>query len=176
MLFQGFSLDTRENITPAWPYHLFNRANNINGIDGDLDGNGEGTEVHTLADPRVTALQRRYVEKVIDTVNDLDNVLFEISNEDWETRENTAWQYAMIRHIKAYEAGKPKQHPVIMTSHYHITTPDSDLFESPADGISPGNASYADDPPAANGPWPAAPERCRGGSPRSSPHAPARAR
>ena len=29
----------------------------------------------------VTALQEAYIRKVIDTVNDLDNVLYEISNE-----------------------------------------------------------------------------------------------
>ena len=29
----------------------------------------------------ITALQEAYVRKVVDTVNDLDNVLYEISNE-----------------------------------------------------------------------------------------------
>ncbi len=59
----------------------FNSKNNINGIDGDSNGDGIGTEIDTLANPAVTRIQEHYVRKVIDTVNDLDNVLYEICNE-----------------------------------------------------------------------------------------------
>jgi len=38
---------------------------------------------------------------VIDTVNDLDNVLYEISNESDGNSE--AWQYHMINFVKSYE-------------------------------------------------------------------------
>lgn len=55
--------------------------NNINGINGDANGDGRGTNVHTLSDPAVTRLQEAYVRHVIDAVGDLDNVLYEISNE-----------------------------------------------------------------------------------------------
>ena len=41
----------------SWVYHPFNRVNNINGIDGDPNGDGEGTETHTLQIPAVTKLQ-----------------------------------------------------------------------------------------------------------------------
>ena len=54
--------------------------------------------------------------EIIDAVNDLDNVLYEISNESGAFAN--AWQYHMIKLIHVYEAGKPKQHPVGMTFQY----------------------------------------------------------
>lgn len=66
--------------TNPFTHHPFNKNNNINGIDGDPHGPGEGCLVHTLKAPKIT-LQKAYVQKVIDMVNDLDNVLYEITNE-----------------------------------------------------------------------------------------------
>lgn len=89
MLFQGWSIYSHGYGNP-WPIHPFNKANNINGIDGDADRDGEGKEVHALHVPAVTRLQEAYVREVIDTLNDLDNVLYEITNEtailskDWQ--------------------------------------------------------------------------------------------
>src|SRR5919106_1806926 len=101
---------------PNWTGNPFHRDNNINGIDGDPNKDGSGWETQTLADiPKAVAeAQKAYVRKVIDTVNDLDNVLFEIANEGPETSKE--WQYDLIRFIKGYEKKKPKQHPVGMTA------------------------------------------------------------
>ena len=58
------------------------KQNNINGVDGDVNNSNGGAQIQTLGNPPTTmALQEAYVRKVIDTVNDLDNVLYEISNE-----------------------------------------------------------------------------------------------
>lgn len=153
MLFQGWSIYSHGYGNP-WPGHPFNRANNVNGIDGDANGDGEGREVHTLEVPGVTRRQEAYVRKVIDTVNDLDNVLYEITNETaiW----SKDWQYHMIRLIKAYEANQPKQHPVGMTAFDSGREGSmTSLFASPADWISPQNdgeaGDYQDDPPVAAG-------------------------
>jgi hypothetical protein len=137
-----------------WPTHPLNHMNNINGIDGDLSGDSNGREVHTLAIPKITELQKAYVAKVIDTVNDLDNVLYEIGN---ELRRNTVeWQYEMIKFIHAYERNLPKQHPVGMTSTGGGSEPmtNAELFQSPAEWISPRTErgqNYSYDPPAADG-------------------------
>ena len=80
MLFQGWSIYSHGYGNP-WPLHPFNAANNVNGINGDADGDGEGKEVHSLKVPAVTRLQEAYLRKVVDTVNDLDNVLYEVTNE-----------------------------------------------------------------------------------------------
>jgi hypothetical protein len=79
-------------------------------------------------------LQEAYVRQVVDTVNDLDNVLYEICNE--AHGGSTAWQYHLIRFLKDYEAGKPRQHPVGMTFQYRGGS-NAVLNESPADWISP---------------------------------------
>jgi Family of unknown function (DUF6298)/Putative collagen-binding domain of a collagenase len=149
MLFQGFSYEDKGYGNP-WPIHPFNANNNITGTDGDLDGDGQGVEFHTLQSDMIRQLQEEYVRKVIDTVNDLDNVLYEISNEDTASAADTQWQYYMINYIKLYEAGKAKQHPVGMT----FQSPggsNQTLVDSPADWISPGGYEYLDDPPAADG-------------------------
>jgi hypothetical protein len=104
--------------------------------------------VHELVVDAVTDIQKAYIRKVVDTVNDLDNVLYEISNENHP--ESTQWQYAMIRYIHEYEKGKPAQHPVGMTFQYRGGA-NQTLFESPADWVSPNpEGGYRDNPPANN--------------------------
>ncbi len=105
MFFEGHGLHA--SLPPwCWDGHPFNVKNNINGINGDLNGDGRGLETHTLKNTTVTSLQKAYVKKVIDTVNDLNNVLFEITNESGNY--STRWQYYMINFIHEYEKTKPK--------------------------------------------------------------------
>jgi hypothetical protein len=151
MLFEGHGLHASLALW-CWDGHPFNVQNNVNGIDGDPDGDGRGLETHTLEAPAITAIQEDYVRKVIDTVNDLDNALYEIANESGTY--STEWQYHMIRYIHDYEKGKPKQHPVGMTFQWakEYRGTNENLFESPADWISPSpGGGYRDDPPAADG-------------------------
>ncbi len=146
MLFEGWGLQFSPD---AWKNHPMHPENNINGIDGDLDGDGKGLEVHSGRSEQITELQRAYVRKVIDTVNELDNVLYEISNENHPP--STAWQYAMIRYIHEYEKTKPKQHPVGMTFQYKGGSNET-LMKSPADWVSPNpDGGYRDNPPASDG-------------------------
>jgi hypothetical protein len=153
MLFQGWSIYSHGQGNP-WHLHPYNKSNNINGINGDPDGDGEGREVHSLKVPAITRLQEAYVKKVVDTLNDLDNVLYEVANET--AIYSKEWQYHIVHVIKTYEASKPQRHPVGMTAF------DSGrqgamraLFASPADWISPQNdgtgGDYLSDPPAADG-------------------------
>jgi hypothetical protein len=146
MLFEGWAMQFSGG---AWEGHPFHPANNTDGIDGDANGDGMGLEVHTLANKAVTALQEAYVRKVVDTVNDLDNVLYEISNENHPP--STEWQYHVIETIHEYEREKPEQHPVGMTFQYKGGS-NRTLFDSPADWISPNpEGGYRDNPPAADG-------------------------
>lgn len=150
MLFNGFGMQFSD---PPWCWHghPFNDRNNVNGIGRDVT-----TEkpylIHTMSMPAVRAIQEAYVKKVIDTVNDLDNVLYEIANESGAY--STEWQYHFIRFIKSYEASKAKQHPVGMTFQYGTAHRGNDeaLLQSLADWISPGpDDGYRDDPPPASG-------------------------
>jgi len=145
MLFEGF---VPARLSEAWRGHPFNGANNVNGIDGDVDGDGAGIEVHSLANPAVMRIQERYVRKVINTVNGFDNVLYEIANE--ASSRSVPWQYHMLDVVRSYERRKPKRHPVGMT----LAAPDGwndQLYRSSADWISPGGKRFLTDPPAAAG-------------------------
>jgi hypothetical protein len=89
---------------------------------------------------------------VIDMVNDLDNVLFEVANESG--LYSTEWQYYMINYVKTYEARQSKQHPVGITSNGYGGDDDTErLFRSPADWISPSpeRDDYKSSPPASTG-------------------------
>jgi len=146
MLFEGHCAQYAEE---GWAFHPFAVGNNVNGIDADADGDGRGLEFYTLEVPEVTRLQEAYVRRVIDTLNDLGNAFYEISNEAGSY--STEWQYHMTRFIKECEAGKPLQHPVGMTFQYSGGT-NADLFASPADWVSPNpDGGYRDDPPAVDG-------------------------
>jgi hypothetical protein len=146
MLFEGWAMQFSPR---AWEGHPYHPANNVNGVNGNPDGTGKGLEIFTLKHRDIVALEEAYVRKVVDTVNDLDNVLYEISNENHV--DSTEWQYHMIRFVKDYEKSKPKHHPVGMTFQYRGGT-NAALFDSPADWISPNpEGGYKDDPPVGDG-------------------------
>lgn len=81
-------------------------SNNVNGID---DGGGTGATTMT-APNAITAIQDAYVKKLIDTLNDLPNVLWIVSQE--AHRESTWWNNHLIALTRAHESGKPYQHPI----------------------------------------------------------------
>lgn len=161
MFFEGV-WSSRES---HWDGHPFNRDNNVNAIDvptidGTDDGWGYGSNVHSLDDPAIVAIQQAYIRKVVDTIGGYDNVLYEISNEDWGSAANIAWQHAMIDYIHRYEAGRPKQHPVGMTPLWNNTN--KVFWAADADWVSPcdcrdrpvdenGGQSYMYDPIDATG-------------------------
>ena len=152
MLFVGGNFE----VPAEWRLHPFNKDNNVNGIDGDVDGDGRGKECVTLSEhPKIKAVREielAYIRKVIDTLNDLDNVLYEICNE--AGNYSTEWQYHLIHFIKSYETEKSKQHPVGMTFQYggEKSGSNANLFNSPADWISPNpEGGYREDPPVNDG-------------------------
>lgn len=150
MLFEGWGLrhGNRRSGTPdGWAYrsHPFHPDNNINGVAGDVNGDGNVLEVHSLASPAINALQEAYIRKVVDAVNDLDNVLFEVCNEGGEKE----WNWWVVKTVQDYERTKPKQHPVGITGHGGEKT--DTMLLSPADWISPGGQDgYRDPAPAWN--------------------------
>jgi hypothetical protein len=149
MLFEGYGVQ----FYPA-DCHPFHRQNNLQEIKGEPDGEHKWFEINTLSRPEMRTIQEAYLRKVIDTVNDLDNVLYETCNEAGPY--STDWQYHMIRYVKSYEAWLPKQHPVGMTFQYQYGS-NTTLFNSPADWVSPnpesatGSCNYKDNPPPGDG-------------------------
>ena len=131
LLFDGFWINGGDGTGFSYSFH--NPANNVNGLSMTR------ADVYTMNNSAWVALLDAYVDKVIDTVNDLDNVLYEVINE--APASSRLWQYHIINHIHSYEAGKAKQHPVGMSSYDYQTasldaTSNNDLLASPANWIS----------------------------------------
>jgi hypothetical protein len=97
-----------------WKYHVFNAANNINGVDGDPDGTGTSNDPDTgscsLRNTKVLEAEKSLLAHIIDTVNGFDNVYYEVANENYY---NLEWELTMARFVHEYEAKKPKQHLVM---------------------------------------------------------------
>jgi len=175
MLFEGFGL----HLTPPPDNvagHPFHAANNVNQV-----GIASIVEYQVLPlDPRVQALQEAYLRKVVDTLHDLPNVLYEVANESSGASaesvvlpdgssiatpigDSTDWQYWVIDFVKQYERQMGyDRHPVGMTFLYPVPeqgTANEPLFNSPADWISPGfddgplpgEGRWRTDPPPADG-------------------------
>ncbi|MEM2960830.1 MAG: DUF6298 domain-containing protein [Candidatus Bathyarchaeia archaeon] len=143
MLFEGHCA---QFAAQGWEFHPFHPENNVNGVDGGR------LEYYTLKDSKVLAFQEAYIRKVVDSVNEFDNILYEVCNE--AGRYSTEWQYHLIRFIKSYEAEKSRQHPVGMTFQYggEQSGSNANLFNSPADWISPNpEGGYREDPPVNEG-------------------------
>jgi len=144
MLFEGWGLQFDRNANDGYPY---DSGNNINGI-----ACGAAT-AHSLACGGAITYQKAYVKKVIDTLNDLDNVTWEVANEAGSY--STSWQAEIINYVKTYEATLPKQHLIGMTFQYAGGS-NSTLFSSNADWVSPNITAaspydYEDNPPPGDG-------------------------
>jgi hypothetical protein len=106
-------------------------ANNINGVD-----DGGGTGAVTMTSPNsVTAVQDTYVEKVIDTLNDLPNVLWIVSEE--APANSVWWNKHLIALTRSYESNKRYQHPIGFAATVDFS--DSTLLDSDADWIAPAS-------------------------------------
>jgi len=156
MLFDGWAL----HLSPPPDHiegHPFHAANNINGV--------AATSIDDLQvlplDPAVLQIQEAYVRRVVDTLHDLPNVLWEVANESsgdgsvtdefaaflgmakapsWG--DSTAWQYSIIDLVKAHEAAQGYDpHPIGMTMQFPVakqTEVNAPLLGSGAEWISPG--------------------------------------
>jgi hypothetical protein len=84
----------------------FTGSNNVNGVD---DGGGIGS-ITMSAPNRITAVQDAYVNEVVDSLNDLPNVVWIISEES--PSSSRWWNDHLIAHLRSYESTKPAQHPI----------------------------------------------------------------
>jgi hypothetical protein len=104
-------------------------GNNVNSID---DGGGSGSMTMTSRNA-ITAIQDAMADKTVDTLNDLPNVLWIVSEE--AAASTLWWQGHMIAHVRAYEAQKPRHHPIGLAA---VTgAQDSTIYDSDADWVAP---------------------------------------
>src|SRR6266498_2419563 len=152
----------------GWALHLSPAPDNVQGHPFYAENNINGIGILSIVDYQVLPLERRiqviqeaYIQKVVDTIQDLPNVLYEVANEssgggsvdkqfaemlgvgeppDWG--DSTEWQYWVINFLKQYEQERGyEKHPIGMTMQFPVqeqTKVNDPLFNSPADWISPG--------------------------------------
>lgn len=97
-----------------WQTHAYHRDNNIVGVDGDLRNTGTGADGQqgfcSPGNAKALEAQKAFIGKVVDAVNEFDNVFFEIANENYY---NAEWERQLCEFIHNYEKSKPKQHLVM---------------------------------------------------------------
>jgi len=136
MLFEGWAVFRRNKA--RLEMHLFSKDNNVNGFDlAASQADGILRDWVTLDNPGLVRIQEAYVRKVVDTVNELDNVLYEICNEAGQHSHD--WQEHFIGFIRRCEASKPKQHPVGTTG--GMGTLNERTYASAADWVSPDSGA-----------------------------------
>jgi hypothetical protein len=115
--------------------YAFTAANNINGVDDGYRGDSkQGIGAVTMTAPNaITRFQDAYVEKVVDSLNDLPNVLWIVSEE--APPNSTWWNDHHIAHLRAYESKKPLQHPIGYAT--PIGAEDTVVYNSDADWVAP---------------------------------------
>ncbi len=114
----------------------FSGPNNINGVDDGYRGGSAESAVRSVtmtAPDSITAFQDAYVKKTIDTLCDLPNVLWIVSEE--APIKSTWWNKHLISLVKDYEKGKRFQHPVGYGT--LEKQDDSILYNSDADWVAP---------------------------------------
>lgn len=154
MFFEAWGIRWAEPHNNPWTFHPMNPANNVNGItDNPVVDNVRAWDFHSLNCPQLLHHQKAYIRKIIETVNDLDNVLYEVCNEVPNRQEAFDWMDHIANFAHEVEAAMPKQHPVGITAEGG----DQDnaiLFENCADWISPSNGTmfeYRYNPPPGDG-------------------------
>jgi len=125
----------------------FSGPNNINGVsDGYTSGTNNFTSYAMTTNNAISNFQDAYAKKVVDTVNDLPNVLYEVSEEQ-VSEAMVWWAPHMMGLVQAYEGGgtfegttytaKPFQHPVGIGAMNFGDKNDPGLYTSIATWIAP---------------------------------------
>jgi hypothetical protein len=152
----------------GWALHLSPAPDHVEGHPFFGDNNVSGVNITSIKDyqvlpldPLVRSFEETYIRKMVDTLHDLPNVLWEVANEssgggtvdrefagmlglkqapDWG--DSTEWQYWVIDVVKDHEKRQGYTvHPIGMTMQFPVadqTRVNDPLYASRAEWISPG--------------------------------------
>jgi hypothetical protein len=130
-LFTGEFLNLYRCADDGYP---FTGANNVNGVDDGYTGGNRGISSVSMTAPNaITSYQAAYMDKMVDTLNDLPNVLWMVSEEAPPT--SRWWNKFLIAHLRSYESTKPHQHPIGYAA--PVGLPDTEVYNSDADWVAP---------------------------------------
>jgi hypothetical protein len=130
-LFTGEFLNLYRCADDGYP---FTGANNINDVDDGYKSGRRGIGAVAMTAPNaITHFQDLFVEKMVNVLNDLPNVLWIVSEE--APPQSLWWNRHLIDHLKKYESGKPYVHPVGYAA--PVGVPDAVIYNSDADWVAP---------------------------------------
>jgi len=103
-------------------------ASNINDVGAGI---ADPWDFLALKDPTIVAFQERFVRKMVEELNDFDNLYYEICNEPSipgdspETSEKTVveWQSHLARVLSEAEARLPKRHLIAVNARQTVKVP-----------------------------------------------------
>ena len=145
MLFDGASVlgapgsASNMNFTTGnpWSHHPYNSANNVNSLNGDPNGHGDGLDSHRQTSGAIWNYQIGYVTAMMQALKNEPSFIWEICNESATDSQSLAWQTALINFIHSWEAANGGVRHLV-------------CFSSPADANSNAGAlnSYMQSSPA----------------------------
>ena len=144
MLFNGYMWEFDEISTDGNP---FENANNVNSISCGGTCPSDNSQIPAQA----WSYEQAYLRKVVDTVHDLPNVMYEVSNEAGASY-STTWQQSVISYVNTYEQTTyATHHPIGFTFQYSGGS-NQTLYDSAADWVAIGGDGAT--PPVATGQCP----------------------
>jgi hypothetical protein len=135
-----------------WHGHPWNAANNVNGVNGDRNGDGSGYEMYEEYGRSGAGWARHlaYVNKVVQTLAGIERVVWEVGNE--MPIASAPFQYQVLKHLKTVSKA-----PAGMSAHGDWQLNNgryggaySELVNNPGEWLSPaweGNNVFLNDPP-----------------------------
>ena len=107
-----------------WSWFPLHPDNNVNGAGGKIAEVGEFMEIH---DPTIFERQSGFVRKIVQELNEFDNIYFEICNEtsarnsdpDIARRQDT-WHLALSKIVRETEQNLPRKHLIAVNAHQRI--------------------------------------------------------
>lgn len=121
-----------------WTYSPMNAANNVNGV-----GTVDSTETYCLKEPKLTEIQLAMTRKVVEELNEFDNLYYEICNEPYFGGVTLEWQRLISSTIVETEKKLPKKHLIAQN-----IANGSQIVENPDPNVSIYNYHYAYPPDA----------------------------
>jgi len=123
---------------PMWELSPMNARNNVNGI-----GAVTRTDVYTLKDKKLLAVQDAMVRRIIETLKDFDNLYYEICNEPYFSGVTMEWQNHIAETIVRAESKFKGKHLIAQN-----IANKSKRIEDPNPRVSVFNFHYAKPPVA----------------------------
>jgi hypothetical protein len=134
MLFDGWDVENNGGEAAQFRFHPFDRHNNINGI-GFYRSQDAWRVLRTETEggsAAVWQIQKAYLHKVMDTLGEQPNVIYEVVNEAGPGANS--WEEAIVAEEQAYRSKLRYQHPIVRS--YAVKGASNDaLYASAAEGV-----------------------------------------